>query len=162
VLRAQDIGLTFRYVPLILIAMNIFYATGGVASDHFSRRALLIGADLVLAAARSPLLAFVAASLCGGAHAVHASFVAKFVADTAPVMLRGTGFGIFNLVSGLALLLASIIAGDLWSAFGGSATFLGGPAFAATAALGLLAYRGGTSSHSAPNGQLSSRLVICS
>jgi hypothetical protein len=80
VLRAQDIGLTLRYVPLILIAMNIFYAAllypGGVASDHFSRRALLIGEDLVLAAAGSPLLAFVAASLCvGGAHGVHASFV---------------------------------------------------------------------------------------
>jgi hypothetical protein len=56
-------------------------------------------------------------------------------------MLRGTGFGIFNLVSGLALLLASIIAVALWSAFGGAATFPGGAAFAATAALGLLACR---------------------
>jgi hypothetical protein len=56
-------------------------------------------------------------------------------------MLRGTGFGIFNLVSGLALLLASITAVALWSAFGGSATFPGGAAFAATAALGLLACR---------------------
>lgn len=61
--------------------------------------------------------------------------------DTAPVELRGTAFGIFNLISGLALLLASIIAGVLWSASGGSATFFGGATLAATAALGSLAYR---------------------
>ena len=52
--------------------------------------------------------------------------------------LRGTGFGIFNLVSGVALLLASLIAGGLWSAFGAPATFLAGAGFAALAASGLL------------------------
>jgi hypothetical protein len=62
------------------------------------------------------------------------------VNDTAPVELHGTAFGVFNVVSGLALLLASIIADALWSAFGGSATVSGGTAFPATAALGLLAY----------------------
>ena len=152
VLRAQDTGLALRYVPLILIAMGIFYAAlsypAGVAADHVSRRALLmiglallIAADLVLAAAGSPLLAFVGASLWGMHMALTQVLFAKLVADTAPVKLRGTAFGIFNLVSGLALLLASIIAGSLWSAFGGSATFLGGAVFAALAALGLLAYR---------------------
>ena len=40
---------------------------------------------------------------------------AKLVADTAPAELLGTAFGIFNLVSGGALLLASVIAGGLWS-----------------------------------------------
>ena len=63
----------------------------------------------------------------------------KLVADTAPTELLGTTFGIFNLVSGVALLLASVIAGALWSTFGASATFLAGAVFAAVAAVGLLA-----------------------
>lgn len=64
--------------------------------------------------------------------------LAKLVADTAPAELLGTGFGIFNLASGVALLLASVIAGALWSGFGPSATFLAGAAFAGIAAVGLV------------------------
>jgi len=62
--------------PLMLIVMNVFYAAlaypAGAAADRVSRRtlliiglALLIAADLVLAAAASPLLAFVGAALWG-------------------------------------------------------------------------------------------------
>jgi hypothetical protein len=65
--------------------------------------------------------------------------LAKLVADTAPAGLVGTGFGIFNLASGVALLLASVIAGALWTVFGAAATFLAGAGFAAAAVLGLLA-----------------------
>jgi MFS family permease len=67
--------------------------------------------------------------------------LSKLVADTAPARLRGTAFGILNLVSGGALLLASVIAGVLWNASGPSATFIAGAAFAALAALGLVLYR---------------------
>jgi MFS family permease len=67
--------------------------------------------------------------------------LSKLVADTAPADLRGTAFGIFNLVTGGALLLASVIAGSLWSMFGASATFIAGSSFAALAAMGLLFYR---------------------
>ena len=65
---------------------------------------------------------------------------AKLVADTAPDELRGTAFGIFNLVGGVALLSASIIAGVFWSVLGAPATFLAGAALALLALLGLLAY----------------------
>ena len=86
----------------------------------------------------------VAGSVLWGLHmACTQGLLAKLVADTAPARLRGTAFGIFNLVSGVALLLASVIAGALWSAFGASATFLAGAAFAAAAAFGLLGYRTG-------------------
>jgi MFS family permease len=67
--------------------------------------------------------------------------LSKLVADTVPAELRGTGFGIFNLVSGGALLLASVIAGGLWSAIGPSATFLAGASFASVAALGIATLR---------------------
>jgi len=152
VLRAQDVGLDLGYVPLVMIVMNIFYAgaayPAGVAADHMSQRtllflglALLIAADLVLAFAALPLMAFAGAALWGLHMAFTQGLLSKLVADTAPAELRGTAFGIFNLVSGGALLLASVIAGALWSAFGASATFLAGAAFAAVATLGLLIRR---------------------
>ena len=151
VLRAQDVGLALAYVPIVMMVMNLFYAgfayPFGVASDRISRRtlllaglALLIAADLVLAVATSPLLAFVGAALWGLHMACTQGLLAKLIADMAPAELRGTAFGIFNLLSGGALLLASVIAGALWSVFGPSATFTAGAAFATLAAFGLLAY----------------------
>ena len=102
---------------------------------------MLIAPDLVLAAAASPLLALGGAALWGLHMAFTQGLLAKLVADTATAALRGTAFGIFNLISGGALLLASVMAGALWSMLGASATFLAGAAFAAVAAFGLLAYR---------------------
>ena len=67
--------------------------------------------------------------------------LSKLVAENAPADLFGTAFGIFNLVSGGALLLASVIAGSLWRSLGATATFLTGAGFAAAAAIGLLAAR---------------------
>jgi hypothetical protein len=94
-----------------------------------------------MASATSPLFAFVGAALWGGHMALTQGLLSKLVADTAPAALRGTAFGIFNLVSGGALLLASVIAGALWSALGAPATFLSGAAFAAVTAIGVFAYR---------------------
>jgi len=98
-------------------------------------------ADAVLAFAASPLMAFAGAALWGLHMAFTQGLLSKLVADTAPAALRGTAFGIFNLVSGGALLLASVIAGELWSAYGAAATFLAGAAFAIVAAIGLLVRR---------------------
>jgi MFS family permease len=152
VLRAQDVGLTLGYVPLVLIVMNVFYTAtaypAGVAADQLSQRtllivglAMLVAADLVLAAAASPLLAFLGAALWGMHMGLTQGLFAKLVADTAHAELRGTAFGVFNLVSGGALLLASVVAGALWTAFGAPATFLTGAAFAMLSVLGLLLYR---------------------
>ncbi|HRZ58416.1 MAG TPA: MFS transporter [Candidatus Paceibacterota bacterium] len=150
VLRAQDAGLELRYVPLVMIVMNVFYAgaayPAGAAADRVSQRtllflglALLIAADFMLASAVSPLFVLGGAALWGLHMAFTQGLLSKLVADTAPPELRGTGFGVFNLVSGSTLLLASVIAGALWSALGPSATFLAGAVFAVMAAIGLLA-----------------------
>ncbi|MEJ2724815.1 MAG: MFS transporter [Deltaproteobacteria bacterium] len=152
VLRAQEVGLTLGYVPLVLIVMNVAYTgtayPAGVASDQLSQRTLLIAglsmlvaADVVLAAATSPLLALIGAALWGIHMGLTQGLFAKLVADTAPVELRGTGFGIFNLAGGSALLLASVVAGVLWTAYGAPATFLAGAAFAMLAVVGLVVYR---------------------
>jgi hypothetical protein len=102
--------------------------------------ALLIAADVGLASAASPWPVFVGAALWGSHMALTQGLLSKLVADTASAELRGTAFGIFNLVSGGALLLASVIAGALWNALGASTTFLAGAAFAALAAIGLLGF----------------------
>jgi len=67
--------------------------------------------------------------------------LSKLVSETAPASLRGTAFGIFHLVSGVALLLASSVAGALWTVLGPQATFLAGAGFAALAAAGLIVIR---------------------
>jgi MFS family permease len=150
VLRAQDVGLALSFVPVVMVVMNVFYAAGaypaGAAADRFSHGALLllgliflIGADLVLALAPSPLIVFVGAALWGLHMALTQGLLSKLVADTAPAELLGTGFGLFNLMSGVALLLASVIAGALWNSLGASATFYAGAAFATVATVGLLA-----------------------
>lgn len=152
ILRAQDDGLPVRYVPAIMIVMNIVYAglayPAGAAADRLSARMLLVYglgvlvvADVLLAMAASPLIAFLGAAFWGLHMALIQGLLSKLVADTAPAELRGTAFGIFNLMSGVALLLASVIAGSLWSVFGASATFIAGASFAALAAMGLLFYR---------------------
>ena len=150
VLRAQNVGLDLSYVPLVMIVMNLAYAgaayPAGAAADRASPRTvlliglvLLVAADLVLAAATRPLIVFGGAALWGLHMALTQGLLSKLVADTVPADLVATGFGIFNLVSGGALLLASVIAGALWSAIGPSATFLAGAGFAAVAATGVLA-----------------------
>ena len=152
VLRAENVGLAVGYVPLVLIIMNVFYTAtaypAGVAADKRSQRwflvgglAMLVSADLALALATSPLLAFIGAALWGVHMGLTQGLFAKLVADTALTALRGTAFGIFNLVSGLSLLLASFIAGELWQAFGARAAFLSGAGFAMFALLGLLICR---------------------
>lgn len=151
VLRAQNVGLPMGYVPVVMIVMNVFYAgfayPAGIAADRVNRRfllliglAMLVAADLVLAVAASPLPVFVGTALWGLHMAFTQGLLAKLVADAASKELRGTAFGLFNLISGGALLLASVIAGELWTAWGPSATFLAGAIFAVLAAIGLLAY----------------------
>jgi MFS family permease len=149
VLRAQSVGLELSYVPLVLIVMNVVYAgsayPAGAAADRVSPRTLLffgllllIAADVVLASANAALIVFTGAALWGLHMGLTQGLLSKLVADTVPANVVGTGFGIFNLVSGGALLLASVIAGSLWSSLGPSATFLAGAGFAAVAAIGLL------------------------
>jgi len=152
VLRAQDVGVAIAYVPVVMIVMNIVYSVfaypAGAAADRVSSRTLLvigllllIVADTALALAKAPGTVFLGAAFWGLHMAFTQGLLSKLVADAAPAKLRGTGFGIFNLVSGVALLLASVIAGGLWSQFNASATFIAGGLFAALAAAGLLLYR---------------------
>jgi len=150
VLRARDVSFELMLVPVVMVVMNVFYALcaypAGAAADRHRPRTLLLGltvlivSDLLLAVAAGPVSMLAGAALWGVNMALTQGLLAKLVADTAPARLRGTAFGIFNLVSGGALLAASTIAGMLWSALGAPATFMAGAVFAGAAA-GLLGYR---------------------
>lgn len=146
VLRAQQSGMAVAWVPLVMVAMNIVYAGSaypfGKLSDRMSHRALLamglvvlVAADLVLASSAEWPVLLLGVALWGVHMGMTQGLLAAMVADTAPADLRGTAYGVFNLISGLALLVASGVAGLLWDQFGAPATFLAGAAFALTALL---------------------------
>ena len=67
--------------------------------------------------------------------------LAAMVADTAPADLRGTAYGFFNLLSGVAMLVASVVAGLLWDRLGSAYTFVAGAGFALLTLAGLLVFR---------------------
>ncbi|MBY0237356.1 MAG: MFS transporter, partial [Burkholderiaceae bacterium] len=153
VLQAQRTGVPMAWVPLVMVAMNLVYALAaypfGKLSDRLGESklgllagglVLLIAADLVLARAEHWPMLLAGVALWGVHMAMTQGLLATLVADTAPPDLRGTAYGFFNLLSGLAMLLASAAAGWLWDAHGAPSTFYAGAGFCVLALLVLLAY----------------------
>ncbi|TAM86052.1 MAG: MFS transporter [Candidimonas sp.] len=151
VLRAQQSGVAIALVPLAIVAMNLAYSLSaypfGRLSDHMSHNGLLalglgvmLIADLLLALSSHWFLVLVGIVLWGVHLGATQGLFATMVADTAPADLRGTAYGFFNLVSGVAMLFASVIAGLLWDRFGAPATFHAAAALC-VAALAILAAR---------------------
>ena len=159
VLRAEQLGIAAALVPLVMVAMNLVYSASaypfGRLADRVDRRWLLAAgllvlvlADLVMAWATGWALLLAGVALWGVHLGLTQGLLGAMVADSAPEHLRGTAFGLFHLASGLAMLLASALAGLLWTTLGPAATFLAGAAFALAALIALapvvMARRGGT------------------
>jgi MFS family permease len=151
ILRAQQQGLPDSYAPLVLVVMNLVYALSayplGKLADRMSHLALLSGglvtliiADLILAEAQGLAAVALGVALWGLHLGMTQGLLATMVADTAPAHLRGTAFGFFNLASGIAMLVASVLAGLLWDQLGPGVTFYAGAIFS-LAALLMLALR---------------------
>ncbi|MBL8436468.1 MAG: MFS transporter [Zoogloea sp.] len=149
VLRAQALGLGLMWVPAVLVLMNVVYSLSsyplGRLADRLPRGVLLAAGFVVLVAADLAIALFeglpglaVGVVLWGLHMGMTQGLLAALVADAAPAELRGTAFGVFNLVGGVALLVASVLAGALWDAFGARATFLAGAGLAGLALAGLL------------------------
>jgi MFS family permease len=152
VLRAADVGLALALVPLVFVVMNLLAAAMsypvGVLVDRGMRLALVIGgvgalllSQLALMAATGVPGVIVGAALWGVHLGLTQGLFAALVSLTAPGRLRGTAFGIFNVVSGLMLLVGSVLAGVLWELVGPAATFAAGAGFAGLTLMGLLASR---------------------
>jgi MFS family permease len=144
VLRAADAKMTTAFVPLVMVVMSVVYALSsypaGVLSDRWGRKGLfaagllcLIGADFVLALAPTPLFVMVGVAIWGLHMGLTQGILSTLVADTAPPDLRGTAYGVFALVSGIAALLASGVAGVVWDRFGQAPVFYMGAGFAVVA-----------------------------
>ena len=151
VLRAQQVGVGLALVPLVMVAMNAVYAASaypfGKLADRVPPRtllavglAVLIAADGVLAVGTHWSGLLLGVALWGVHMGMTQGVLAAMVAGSAPADLRGTAFGFFNLVSGGAMLAASVVAGSLWEWLGPAWTFGAGAAFSALALLGLAAW----------------------
>ena len=150
VLRAQQAGIALALVPLVMVLMNVVYAASaypfGRLSDRVSHRNLLVLGLLVLMAADGLLASSLHwAALLGGVAlwglhmGMTQGLLATMVAERAPADLRGTAFGVFNLISGVALLAASVLAGWLWDRLGAAYTFGAGALICGLTVLLLLA-----------------------
>jgi MFS family permease len=156
VLRAQSVGLPVVMAPWVMVIMSGVYAAvaypAGSAADRGHGASLisagllaLIASDLVLANADGATMVYIGAALWGLHMGLTQGLLAALVAGSAPADLRGTAFGIFNLVCGIALLAASVLAGWLWDTFGPGMTFYAGAAITLVAWIGFLVHGRGAS-----------------
>lgn len=146
-LRAGEVGFSLAWIPITMVVMHLVYGLAaypvGMLSDRIGRRGLLaisllflIAADLLLAMTDGIVL-FLASIVLWGLHmGFSQGLLATLVADAAPVTLRGSAFGLFNLATGLTVLVGNLIAGVVWDAYGSAATFTVGAAFSLLALAG--------------------------
>lgn len=148
-LRGMELGLPLAMTPMAILLMSLIYALSsypaGKISDKINRRFLLIiglvvmiVADLFLAVADDLTFVFLGIAAWGLHMGLTQGVLSAMVAEAAPKTLRGTAFGIFNLISGIVLLAASVIAGLVWDMFGSQMTFLMGGSFAVLSILAVL------------------------
>ena len=148
ILRAQSVGISPTWVPLVVVVMSLVYAfaayPAGILSDRMDRRfilmigaGVLILADLVLAFAPGIWMVILGVGLWGLHMGLSQGLLATLIADTTPEEWRGTAFGMFNFIGGFTLLAASAIAGYLWDKSGPEATFLASAVFTSVAFAGL-------------------------
>ena len=137
VLRAQQSGVPLALIPLVMVVMNVIYSFSaypfGKLSDGMSHTRLLqwglvvlIAADIVLALSTHWTGIIVGVALWGMHMGMTQGLLAAMVAKTAPADLRGTAFGLFSMVSGVGLLMASVGAGAIWELWGAEYTFYAG------------------------------------
>ena len=143
-LRTQQQGLPDAYAPFVFVLMNAVFALSAYPMGRLADRvdpmrllaaglAVLIAADVVLALSGSLPLTFAGVALWGLHMGMTQGVLAAMIAGSAPAALRGTAFGVFYLASGIAMLIASVLAGFIWDRYGAAMTFYAGAGFAVAA-----------------------------
>lgn len=152
ILRAQELAIPVAMIPLVMVLMNLVYAASaypfGKLADRMAPQKLLaagllilIISDLVLATSQNWQGLLVGVVFWGVHMGMTQGLMSALIAHCAPDDLRATAFGFFNLISGIALLCASMIAGLLWQNFGSSFTFYTGALFAIITLIGLISFK---------------------
>lgn len=148
VLRAYQMDIPLFAIPLVMVAMNLVYSLSaypfGKMSDSMNHTRMLqagllvlIAADITLALSHHWSTLLIGVGLWGIHMGMTQGLLAAMIAHTAPAELRGTAFGMFNLISGIALLLASTGAGILWETMGAASTFYAGAVICAIVLAGM-------------------------
>lgn len=143
-LKAKQVAIADFQVPLVLVVMNLSYALSaypvGALSDRINRKTLLLwgwvlnaGLYVGLAIAQFPWQVWILVSGDGLYLGMTQGVLLAMVADQVPEHLRGTAFGFLNLLVGVALLPASLLAGWLWQSVSSEAAFFAGSGFAVVA-----------------------------
>jgi MFS family permease len=151
ILRAAEVGLPVAYAPFVLVAMNLVYSATawpvGALSDRVGKSGLLalgfaalVAADLVLAFGQGLGMVFAGVAMWGLHMGLTQGLLSAMVADATPAALRGTAFGLFNLATGLALLVGNGAAGLIWAWSGSAAAFATGAALATASMVAALIY----------------------
>jgi MFS family permease len=149
VLRAQERGMALAWVPLVMVFMNIIYAATAYPFGKLSDRVnpvlllalgtlVLLLADVVLALGANEIIIMLGIGLWGLHLGITQGLMSALIAHTAPADLRGTAFGFFNLISGVAMLISSGLAGLFWDKLGAASTFWTGAGFCVLSLLSLL------------------------
>lgn len=131
-----------------MIIFNATYSTSsypiGKLSDRMSRYSLLglgfavlIAGDLLLATATNLYTALIAIALCGLQMGITQSMFNALIADTVPEDLRGTGFGMYHLISALSVVIAQAGMGTIVEICGESTAFLASMGVAVIALIAL-------------------------
>ena len=148
VLRAYQMDIPLFAIPLVMVAMNLVYSLSaypfGKMSDSMNHARMLqagllvlIAADITLALSHHWSTLLIGVGLWGIHMGMTQGLLSAMIAHTAPAELRGTAFGMFNLISGIALLLASTGAGILWETLGAASTFYAGAVICAIVLAGM-------------------------
>lgn len=148
-LRSQEVGISTPLVPLTLVVMNVAYFLSaypaGVLSDRFGRVGILLSGFLLyslvylgFAFSQASWQIWVLFGFYGLYLGISKGVLAALITDVIPADLRGTAFGILNLAVGVALFLASFLAGSLWQQIGSQAAFIAGSLLTGVAAIVLL------------------------
>jgi MFS family permease len=149
VLRAQSLGIRATYAPLLGLVFNITYTLfswpAGRLSDRFSRRILAAGGYLVFAAvyllfAIAPSIAaiWLAMAFYGLFYALTEPVLKALIVDAVAPESRGRALGTYSFVTSIAILLASLITGEMWKHYGPRIPFYLSAGIASTAAALLL------------------------
>jgi MFS family permease len=149
-LRASELGVAAAAIPLIWIVLHVAKMLSsyplGIVSDRMGRLpSLLLGflwyaaSYLGFALISGPIWPWVLFALYGIFYGLTEGVGKAFVADLVPSPRRGTGFGFYNGVVGLAALPSGLLTGFVWRRFGGPQALLLCAFLSLLSAVGLLA-----------------------
>lgn len=134
ILKAADTGVKETQIPIIYLCFNLVYALtaipAGILSDRIGRKRIILAGFILFgfiywgfASASEQKHIWWLFLLYGVFMGLTEGIQKAYLGTIIPDKFKATGYGIFNMSIGLAVLPASIIGGWLWDKYGSHATF---------------------------------------